>query len=404
MTLFFGSSYECGLIDMPIYLDHHSTTPVDASVIEQMLPWMQQPANPHSGHQWGRRASAAIDQSLATIADHLGTEPNKIVVTSGATESNNLAITGFCHHPRQKRRQIVTLATEHPCVLDATKDLQRNGFTVVMAKVDSCGRVDLQHLESICTDQTAMVSVAWANNEIGVVADIAAIATIAHRCGAVVHSDATQMIGRRSIDIQSSDVDLVSGSAHKFYGPRGCGFLIVGGGRGVGGGPRRIRLRPQMVGGGQQFGLRGGTMNVASIVGMAAALEVSMADQTRHRSGMRRLRDMLWSRLKAGIDGLSDRSINGPPLGDDDRLEGNLNFALRDIEGEAWIAAADEIAFSSGSACSQVDPEPSHVLRAIGLDESTARRSVRFGIGRGNDESQIIAASEALIAAHRRLK
>lgn len=362
-----------------------------------MLPWLRQPANPHSGHDFGREAADAVDLASKTIANLVGTNSDKIVMTSGATESNNLAIRGFCTHPRQKRRQIVTLATEHPCVLDVTNQLTQIGFETVIAKVDRFGRVDMQHFESVCGDQTALVSVAWANNEIGVIADLAEIAKIAHRCGAAVHSDATQMIGRRPINIGADDVDLVSGSAHKFYGPRGCGFLVVGGGE------KRIRLKPQIVGGGQQRGLRSGTLNVASIVGMATALQVATQWVSDHPHCLASLRDRFWQQLCHAIDGLDADSINGPPLGDCDRLDGNLNFSLRDIQGEAWIAAAPEVAFSSGSACSQVDPEPSHVLRAIGLDESAARRSVRFGIGHGNHEQQIDSAASVLIAAHQRL-
>ena len=380
-----------------IYLDHHSTTPMNPAVIDAMLPWMRAPANPHSDHGWGRRASEAVEASLGVIAEVLGARADQVFVTSGATESNNLAIRGFVTHARQKRRQIVTTPTEHPCVLDTTQSLGRDGFDIALVRVDSCGRVDLDHLRDLCTDDTALVSIAAANNEIGVMADLKSIVSIAHECGAVVHSDAAQWVGRVPMSIADLGLDLVTGSAHKFYGPRGSGLLVVGGGG------RRIRLQPQIIGGGQQRGLRGGTVDTAAVVGMATALQLFNRRCDATCGDLRKLRDRLWRGLCDGIPGLDDAAINGPPLDSNDRLPGNLNFVLPAVEGEALIAATPSVALSSGSACSSVDPSPSHVLRAIGRDESAARRGVRFGLGVQNDGSQIDAAVMRLVASYHRL-
>ena len=379
-----------------IYLDHHSTTPMSAAAVEAMVPWMRAAANPHSDHALGRSASDAIESSLHTVADLMGTQADRVLVTSGATESNNLAIRGVMTHRRQKRRRLVTLATEHPCVLEVAESLGPQ-FEVRLANVDAVGRVDLDHLAELCDDQTALVSIAAANNEIGVVADLPAIAAVVHRCGALLHSDATQHIGRRPLSIATDGIDLVSGSAHKFHGPMGCGFLVVGGA------DRRVRISPQIIGGGQQRGLRSGTMNVPAIVGMAAALSQVHATMADDRIRIRSLRNQLWDRLANHIDGLDEASINGPPLDSQDRLEANLNFARPSVEGEAWIVATPEVALSSGSACSHVDPAPSHVLTAIGRDESFARRSVRFGLGRDNTPGEVKIAADRLIESYHRL-
>ena len=380
-----------------IYLDHHSTTPVDPRVIDAMRPWMIAPANPHSDHAAGRAAAAAVDDALRIIADTIGTTPDNIVITSGATESNNLAIRGVAMHPRQRRHRIVTLPTEHPCVIDVTEQLTTEGFEVVHAAVDSSGRVDMDSLRELCTDQTALVSICWANNEIGVVADMSAIAEITHRCGAVLHSDATQIVGRQPIHLADQNVDLISASSHKFYGPRGIGLVVLGSG------PARVRVRPQMIGGCQQRGRRGGTVDTAAVVGMATALRIAHEDLPAEQARLRSLRQQFWRILQTGIEGLTDDAINGPSLAADDRLVGNLNFQLPNVEGAAWITATDSVAFSSGSACSSVDPAPSHVLRAIGLTESAARRSVRFGLGRSTTEQQIQTAADHLIESYKRL-
>ncbi len=380
-----------------IYLDNHATTPCDPRVVDAMLPWWSENfGNPHSSHEAGKQAADVIQHSVAEIATALGAKPDAIVITSGATESNNLAIRGVCTHPRQKRRHIVTVTTEHPAVLDVAADLQQEGFRVTRVPVAQAGAadagvVDLDRLADAVDDDTALVSVMWANNEIGAIAPMKEIAEICHRHGALLHSDATQAVGRIPVDVLATDVDLLSATAHKFYGPKGTGLLVVGNSN------RRVRLRPQIVGGGQQRGIRSGTVNPAGVVGIATALQLCIDSMSDHSQQIRRLRNQLWSNLSDAIDGFV---INGPELNGNQRLMGNLNIVLPAIEGQAWMSAVPELAFSSGSACSGAEASPSHVLTAIGLDESTARRSVRFGVGRFNTEQEIAVASKMLISAY----
>ncbi len=388
-----------------IYLDNHSTTQIDPAVVTAMMPWLtQQYGNPHSSHAGGIAAADQIDHGLESIGRAIGAKVESVIVTSGATESNNLAIRGVCLHPRQKRRHIVTVASEHPAVLDVVNDLSRDGFRVTVVPVlqresSRSGVVDIDRLAEAINEDTALVSVMYANNEMGVLAPIREIASLAHHHGALLHCDATQAVGRMAIDIGSDDIDLVSASAHKFYGPKGVGFLVVGGGE------RRVRLRPQVVGGGQQRGIRSGTMAPAMVVGMARALEICTESLGDDRVRIGAMRDRLWQRLVEGVQGIE---LNGPTLSGGPsspfRLLGNLNLRLPLIEGESWMAAAPGVAFSTGSACSNVDPSPSHVLLAMGLTESESRRSARFGVGRFNTMAEIDHAADTLLAAVEGLK
>lgn len=384
-----------------IYLDHHATTPCDGRVVEAMLPWMTTHfGNPHSHtHAMGRQAAEACDAAIASIAHSIGGVPDAVIVTSGATESNNLAIDGVMRHPRQKRRHIITAATEHPAVLDPIARLQRDGFRVTILPVNpqgdrQCGRIDPQRLRDSIDQDTALVSIMWANNEIGTIESVFQIADIAHQAGALFHTDATQALGRLAVDVTGMEIDLLSGSSHKFYGPKGIGFLYAGSDK------RRVRLRPLVEGGGQQRGLRSGTLNTAGLVGMAKALEICDAERDSEEDRLAGLRDHLWQRLVAALPGIQ---WNGPDLKRDLRLAGNLNVSLADVEGESIMATARDLAISSGAACSSVDPRPSHVLTAIGLSESRARRSLRFGLGRGTTIQQIDSAVEMLVAGHRKL-
>ncbi|EMB15019.1 cysteine desulfurase family protein [Rhodopirellula europaea] len=392
-----------------IYLDHHATTPCDPCVVEAMLPYLTQHfGNPHSdSHEAGREVRRAIDQSIDSMAAILNAPRESVVITSGATESINLAMRGVLMHPRCKRHQVVVCDTEHPAVLEVADDLSKqvsaSGQPIEIIRVGvhphdhpSAGQVDLDQLRAAVNEQTALVSIMWANNEIGSVAPIQSIAEITHEAGAALHCDATQAVGRLPVDVRATDVDLLTASAHKFYGPKSTGFLVVGNGN------RRVRLRPQIVGGGQQRGLRGGTLNPATIVAMATALQISIEDLASDTSRILELRELLWSRLNESIDGLQ---LNGASWSDEPsgRLPGNLNVRLRDIEGESWMAATPDVAFSSGSACSSTEALPSHVLLAMGLTESEARRSVRFGIGRFNTTAEINSAADQLIASHQKL-
>ncbi|MDV6032621.1 MAG: cysteine desulfurase [Phycisphaera sp. RhM] len=386
-----------------IYLDNHATTPCDPRVAQQMLPWLVEHfGNPHStSHEMGREAKSAMDAALAMIASHLGVAADSVLITSGATESNNLAIDGICRHPRQRRRHVVTSTIEHPAVLDVVARLEKDGFRVTRVPVHRfdhplAGQVDLEQLAAAIDDDTALVTVHWANNEIGVIQPMSQIAAIAHQVGALVHSDATQAVGRIAVDLQRVDVDLISASAHKFYGPKGVGVLTMAGG--IPG--RRVRLKPMIVGGGQQRNLRSGTMSPANVIALAAALDLAVAESPQVARRVGDLRVQLWDGLRQGIDGIC---LNGPPLESSMRLEGNLNCQLPGIEGESWMAACSDVAFSSGSACSSVDAKPSHVLTGLGLSESEARRSVRFGIGKFNTSEQIDRAIEILVSGYRSL-
>lgn len=383
-----------------IYLDNHATTRCDPRVVDAMLPWFsEQYGNPHSSHPLGQEAKVAVEQAIESLAEDLGVPADSIVITSGATESNHLAILGACTHPRQKRRHIVTVTTEHPAVLDVFDVLERQGFRVTRVPVVQDGQadagvVDLNQLADAIDDDTALVSVMWANNEIGAIAPMAEIADLCHQSGALFHSDATQAVGRLSVDAKQVDVDLLSATAHKFYGPKGTGLLVIGNSN------RRVRLRPLMVGGGQQHGLRSGTVNPAGAIGIATALRLCSQGISQTAERDRSIRDALWHSLNTSIEGIQ---LNGPAMSGGSRLTGNLNFRLPNLQGQAWMAATTSIAFSGGSACSAAEAKPSHVLSALGLNDSQAASSVRLGVGRFNSMDEIALASNQLITSYRSL-
>ncbi len=404
-----------------IYLDHHATTPLDPEALAAMLPMMTDHfANAGSiTHEAGREVAEIVDQSLIELSRLIGAASDELVITSGATESNNLALFGVCLHPRQKRRKIVSLVSEHKAVLDPLKRLEQMGFEVVMLPVaDNSqsipGQVDLDLMRAAIDDNTAIASIMLANNEIGTIQPLRQIAELCHQRGCLLHTDATQAVGRIAIDVDQLDVDLLSFSAHKFYGPKGVGGLFV---RNRG---RRVKLLGQIVGGGQQQNLRSGTLNSAGLIGMTAALRkcyrLNNWLENPNRVGLEQtsiamLRNRLYERLRNSIDLLQ---LNGPQLpataqmhiGDYElnRLAGNLNLCFYPIEGQSLMLELPMVAMSSGSACTSADPRPSHVLEAIGLSVEQSRSSLRFGIGRTNTEQEIDLASEMLIAAARKLR
>lgn len=386
-----------------IYLDNHATTPVDPRVVDAMLPLLTEfYANSGSvTHESGRHVAQLVAEAIESLARQFAVTSDEVVITSGATESNNLALLGYATHPKQTRRKIVSCVTEHRALLDPLARLEQLGFEIVLLPVRSNGRadagiVDWQQLIEAVDDQTCLVSIMLANNEVGTLQPLNAIAALCRQHGAALHTDASQAVGRMAVQVPELDVDLLSFSAHKFYGPKGVGGLIVRKS------PRRIRLHPQIVGGGQQENRRSGTLNSPGIVAMARALELcgELADVERPR--MCSLRDQLHAKLLQGIPSLT---LNGPPLDDPTlRLQNNLNCGFWPVEGQSLMLAVPELAVSSGSACTSSEPRSSHVLRALGISEDLARSSLRFGIGRFTTEHEIEHAARALIEASEKLR
>lgn len=371
----------------PIYLDHHATTPVDPRVLDAMLPYFREDfGNPASTtHAFGWRAEAAVDDARDRIAGALGAEPEEIVFTSGATEANNLAVLGAARALRRRGRHVVTTAIEHPSVLEPARHLEREGFETTVLGVDDRGRVDPAAVADALRDDTLLVSVGAANGEVGVVQPLAEIAEVCAGRGVLLHTDAAQAVGKIPLRADETGFDLLSISAHKLYGPKGVGALYVRRRR------PRIRLEPLWLGGGQQGGLRSGTLPVPLVVGLARALELCLEALPGEGPRLAALRDRLWKQL-------STRWPEVVRNGDAERrLPGNLNVSFPDIDAERLLLALTDVALSSGSACSSASPEPSHVLLALGLSEELARASLRIGLGRGTDEAQVDLAARRLL-------
>lgn len=382
-------------VALPIYLDNHATTRVDPRVIEAILPFFSETfGNAGSiSHSFGLEAKTAVDLAREAIAGGIGADAREIVFTSGATESNNLAIRGLAERPRRKGNHLISVTTEHKAVLDPLRRLARRGFEVTLLDVEQhgssrAGWLDPQKVAAAITEETLLVSVMHANNEIGVIQPIAEIAAICQSRGVPLHCDATQAVGKIPVDVRQLGVDLLSFSAHKIYGPKGIGALYV---RRAGG---AVRLEAQIDGGGQEHGLRSGTLNVPGIVGFAKALELCLAELPSEAPRLMALRERLWTALLREVP---DLSCNGPASTEHMRLPGNLNCAFPLVNGEALMMSMKTVAVSSGSACTSANPEPSHVLRAIGLSEDLTRASLRFGLGRFNtaDEIDFCAAAVA---------
>ncbi|PQO42409.1 cysteine desulfurase family protein [Blastopirellula marina] len=387
----------------PIYFDNHATTQVDPRVVEVMLPTLAEIyGNPSSvGHVFGEAAKELVEQAQQTIASRVGAEAGEIVFTSGATESNNLAIAGVLNQRRRRGDHVVTLTTEHKAVLDPLEQFEQRGYRVTrlspkQADDPMAGLIDVDQVREAIGPETALVSVMLANNEIGVIQPIAEIGRLCKEQGVLFHCDATQAVGKIPVDVQALRVDLMSFSAHKVYGPKGVGGLYV----------RkkdpRVRLQPSIFGGGQQRGLRSGTLNVTGIVGLAEAVRLGVAEMESENARIAQLRSQLWAGLQERISGVH---LNGPPLDDPRvRLAGNLNFAVEKVDGEALMMNVREIAVSSGSACTSANPQPSHVLRGLGLSEDLTRSSLRFGIGRFNTADQVEIAIEVVANAVAKLR
>lgn len=380
-----------------IYMDHHSTTPVDPRVLDAMLPYLRE----HFGnaasrtHAFGQRAREAVEQARAQVAALIGGRPSEIVFTSGATESDNLALKGVAHARRDEgRRKIVTVVTEHKAVLDSATRLSREGFEKVLLPVGPDGRLDLDAARAAIDEQTALVSVMLCNNEIGVTQDLVAVGAMAREVGAWMHCDAAQGLGYVPLDVRTMPVDLVTLTGHKIYAPKGVGALWVRRSE------PRVRVVAEIDGGGHERGMRSGTLAVPGIVALGAACAIQAQEGASEAQRLRELRDRLWARLSE----LEDVRLNGPAL-DGPRHPGNLNVSFACVDGESLLLAlSDTVALSSGAACASASLEPSYVLRAIGLDADAAASSLRFGLGRGTTAEEVETVAEAVQQAVRRLR
>ena len=372
----------------PIYLDHHATTPLDPRVLDAMLPFFREDfGNAASkNHVFGWRAEAAVEDARERMAAAIGASAQEIVFTSGATESNNLAIVGAARARRRSSDHIITVATEHPAVLDPCRSLESEGFELSSLGVDRDGLVDPEVIGATIRDRTALVSVMAANNEIGVLQPIAEIARVCRERGVVFHTDAAQAVGKIPIRVDDLQVDLLSFSGHKIYGPKGVGALYVRSGR------PRLRLEPILHGGGHERGLRSGTLPVPLIVGMARALELCVEELEQEAARLLELRQRLWKRLATELDGVV---LNGHA---ECRLPGNLNVSFSGVDGDRLLLAMGNVALSSGSACSSATPGPSHVLEALGVSDALSRSALRFGLGRGNTPDEIDFAADRVIS------
>jgi cysteine desulfurase len=357
-------------LHLPIYLDYSATTPVDPRVAEAMIPYLTEKfGNPASrSHSFGWTADEAVEQARGQVAALVNADPKEIVWTSGATESNNLALKGAAHFYADKGKHIVTVQTEHKAVLDTVRELERQGFSATYLDPEPSGLLDLEKLKAALRPDTTIVSVMLVNNEIGVIQDIAAIGEICRAKGILFHVDAAQATGKVVIDLQTLKVDLMSFSAHKTYGPKGIGALYVRR-------KPRVRLEAQMHGGGHERGFRSGTLATHQIVGMGEAFRIAREEMASENERIRMLRDRLWK----GLSGMEEVYLNGDM---DSRVPHNLNVSFNFVEGESLIMAVKDIAVSSGSACTSASLEPSYVLRALGRNDELAHSSIRFTIGR----------------------
>lgn len=371
-------------VKTPVYLDYAATTPVDKRVAEKMIPYLTETfGNPASNsHAFGWEAEEAVEKARADIAALINADPKEIVFTSGATESDNLAIKGAANFYKTKGKHLITVKTEHKAVLDTMRELERQGFEVTYLGVQENGLIDLEELKAAIRDDTILVSVMWANNEIGVVQDIPAIGEICRERKIVFHVDAAQACGKVPVDVEAAKIDLLSMSAHKVYGPKGIGALYVRR-------KPRVRLEAQMHGGGHERGFRSGTLPTHQIVGMGEAFRIAKEELEQDMAHYRKLRDIF---LK-GIEGIEEVYINGD-LGH--RAPNNLNVSFNFVEGESLIMAVKELAVSSGSACTSASLEPSYVLRALGRNDELAHSSLRITFGRMTSEEEVQFAAELI--------
>ena len=375
----------------PVYLDCHATTPMDRRVLDAMMPFFCEDFGnaASSTHQWGWKAQAAVEAARREVAAIIGGTAREVILTSGATESNNLALLGVAERTAEDRRHLVVSAIEHKSVLEAAHRLQRRGWTVTEVPVDREGRVRLEALAAVVTPRTALVSIMAANNEIGVLQALVEIGDIVHRAGALFHVDAAQGVGKMPIDVVAAGIDLLSLTGHKIHGPKGCGALFV---------RRRLELEPLIVGGGHERGVRAGTLNVPGIVGLGAACAIARAEMASEVPRLAALRDRLYAGLRDQVGGVS---LNGSAV---HRLPNNLHVSFDGVDGESLLIGIGDIAVSTGSACSSASATPSHVLTAIMGADAVPSASIRFGLGRFTTESDVAYAIEKFTAVVRHLR
>jgi len=379
---------------LPIYMDYHATTPVDPRVVQAMVPFFTEHfGNPASrNHAFGWEAEEAVDEARKHVADLIGASAKEVIFTSGATEANNLAIKGVAEMYREKGNHIITCVTEHKAVIDTCKKLEKQGGRVTYLPVQKDGRIDLDQLRAAITDKTILITIMTANNEIGVLQPVAEIGAIAKEKGVLFHTDAVQAAGKVPFDVNQLKVDLVSLSAHKMYGPKGVGALYVRRRN------PRVLLAEQISGGGHERGMRSGTLNVTGIVGFGKAAAIAKAEMATESERLRGLRDKLNAALHANLDEIF---INGSV---EHRLPHSLNISFAYVEGESLLMGINDVAVSSGSACTSASLEPSYVLKALGAGDDLAHSSIRFGLGRWTTEEEVNYVVERLTNVVRRLR
>ncbi len=372
-------------IKLPIYLDYQSTTPMDPRVIDVMVDCMKNDfGNPHSRtHALGWKAEEMVEIARRQVADLIKADPKEIFFTSGATESNNIAIKGVAHfYGETGKKHVITIATEHKCVINSVRDLEQEGFKVTFLPVQQNGLVDLNKLEASITDQTCLVSIMAVNNEIGVIQPLKEIGALCRKKGAFFHTDAAQAFGKIPLDVNEMNIDLMSISGHKIYGPKGVGAIFIRR-------KPRVRIKSIISGGGQERGIRSGTLATPLVVGLGKAAEIAKNEMTQDEARIKKLSDKLYQ----GVMATTHVYLNGDK---EKRIPGNLNFSFAGIEGESMIMAIKDLAVSSGSACTSSSLEPSYVLHALGVEDELAHTSIRFGIGRFTTEEEIDYAVKLL--------
>jgi cysteine desulfurase len=381
-------------VTLPIYMDNHATSPMDPRVLEAMMPYFSQKfGNAASrNHSFGWEAEQAVEHAREQIAKLIGATAKEIIFTSGATESNNLAIKGIAEMYKERGNHIITQVTEHKAVLDTCKRLEKYGYRVTYLPVKADGLIDIEDLRRAIDDKTILVSIMFANNEIGVIQPVAEIGKLCHEKGVIFHTDAVQAVGKVPVDVNAMNIDVLSLTAHKLYGPKGVGALYVRRRN------PRVQISAQLDGGGHERGMRSGTLNVPSIVGLGKACEIAGEEMASEAARLTKMRDHLRHKLESALDYVE---VNGSM---EHHLPGNLNMSFVYVEGESLLMGINDVAVSSGSACTSATLEPSYVLKALGLGDDVAHSSIRFGLGRFNTMAEVDYVADKVISIVQKLR